>query len=151
MVLPDPGFHAGLRALATKYGTLLIIDETHTLSSGLGGYTRVHSLTPDIFVAGKAVAGGMPTAVWGMTDAIATRLDAVNAPARRAAVGMGTTLSANPMQFACLKATLAHAMTPAAYAHMEAGAERLAAGLSAVIDTHMPCPGTSPASARGSS
>ena len=47
---------------------------------------------------------------------------------------MGTTLSANPMQFACLKATLAHVMTLAAYAHMEAGAERLAAGLSAVIE-----------------
>jgi glutamate-1-semialdehyde 2,1-aminomutase len=136
MVLPDPGFHAGLRSLATKYAALLIIDETHTLSSGLGGYTRVHSLSPDIFVAGKAVAGGMPTAVWGMTGAVAARLDAVNAARPAGRSGMGTTLSANPMQFACLKATLAEVMTPAAYTHMEAGASRLATGLSAVIAAH---------------
>jgi glutamate-1-semialdehyde 2,1-aminomutase len=136
MVLPDPGFHVGLRALATKYGALLIIDETHTLSSGPGGYTRVHSLAPDIFVAGKAVAGGMPAAVWGITDPVAARLDAVNAARPAGRSGMGTTLSANPMQFACLKATLGEVMTPAAYAHMEAGAERLAAGLSAVIAAH---------------
>ncbi len=136
MVLPDPGFHAGLRALATKYGALLIIDETHTLSSGLGGYTRTHALTPDIFVVDKAVAGGMPTAVWGMTDPVAARLDAVNAARPPGRSGMGTTLSANPMQFACLHATLTHVMTQAAYARMEAGAARLAAGLSAVIAAH---------------
>jgi glutamate-1-semialdehyde 2,1-aminomutase len=44
---------------------------------------------------------------------------------------MGTTLSANPMQFACLRATLAEVMTPDAYAHMETGAARLEAGLAA--------------------
>ena len=54
-------------ALRAAYGALLIIDETHTISTGLGGYTRVHGLQPDMFVVGKCVAGGMPTAVWGMT------------------------------------------------------------------------------------
>jgi glutamate-1-semialdehyde 2,1-aminomutase len=68
MVLPQAQFHDGLRQLSLKYGALLIIDETHTISSGLGGYTRVHSLRPDIFVVGKCVAGGMPTAVWGLTE-----------------------------------------------------------------------------------
>lgn len=133
MVLPDKGFHDALRDLATRYDALLIIDETHTQSSGRGGYTRVHGLSPDLFVVGKCVAGGMPTAVWGMTRAVADRLakaDARRAPGR---TGMGTTLSANPMQFACLKATLSEVMTPAAFARMEAGAERLAKGLSAVI------------------
>ena len=136
MVLPDPGFHRALRHLARQYGAVLIIDETHTISSGMGGYTRVHGLEPDMFVVGKCVAGGMPTAVWGMTDALADRYLAVNAGRASGHSGMGTTLSANPMQFACLRATLAEVMTEAAYAHMERGAARLAGGLAAVIADH---------------
>jgi glutamate-1-semialdehyde 2,1-aminomutase len=136
MVLPDPGFHRALRHLARQYGAVLIIDETHTISSGMGGYTRVHGLEPDMFVVGKCVAGGMPTAVWGMTDALADRYLAVNAGRASGHSGMGTTLSANPMQFACLRATLAEVMTEAAYAHMERGAARLAEGLAAVIADH---------------
>jgi len=136
MVLPEPGFHAGLRALATQYGALLIIDETHTISSGLGGYTAVHGLDPDMFVVGKCVAGGLPTAVWGMRPSVADRFAAYNETREPGHSGMGTTLSANPMQFACLTATLAEVMTPENYAHMEAGAERLASGLSKVIETH---------------
>jgi glutamate-1-semialdehyde 2,1-aminomutase len=129
MVLPEPGFLQGLRDLATRYGALLIIDETHTISSGLGGYTAVHGLDPDMFVVGKCVAGGLPTAVWGMRPAIADRFAAYNETRASGHSGMGTTLSANPMQFACLTATLASVMTPENYAHMEAGAERLATGL----------------------
>jgi glutamate-1-semialdehyde 2,1-aminomutase len=136
MVLPDPGFHKALRHLARQYGAVLIIDETHTISSGMGGYTRVHGLEPDMFVVGKCVAGGMPTAVWGMTDALAERYLAVNAGRASGHSGMGTTLSANPMQFACLRATLAEVMTEEAYAHMEQGAARLAEGLAAVIAEH---------------
>jgi glutamate-1-semialdehyde 2,1-aminomutase len=133
MVLPDAGFHDGLRLLSRRYGALLIIDETHTISSGLGGYTAVHSLSPDMFVVGKCVAGGMPTAVWGMTDEIAQRYEEANAARPSGHSGMGTTLSANPMQFACLKATLGEVMTAKNYAHMEKLAERLAHGLSTAI------------------
>lgn len=133
MVLPAPGFHEGLRDLATRHGALLIIDETHTISSGLGGYTRIHGLKPDMFVVGKCVAGGMPTAVWGMTEEIAQRYRAADAARVPGHSGMGTTLSANPMQFACLAATLSQVMTPEAYAHMERLAARLHDGLSAAI------------------
>jgi glutamate-1-semialdehyde 2,1-aminomutase len=136
MVLPDASFHDGLRQLSLRYGALLIIDETHTISSGLGGYTRVHSLRPDIFVVGKCVAGGMPTAVWGLSPATADRYIEVNADRPSGRSGMGTTLSANPMQFACLVATLDKVMTPANYAHMEKLAERLSHGLARVIDRH---------------
>lgn len=136
MVLPEAGFHDGLRQLSLKYGALLIMDETHTISSGLGGYTRVHSLRPDIFVVGKCVAGGMPTAVWGLTADTAARYDKANANRPSGRSGMGTTLSANPMQFACLVATLGEVMTPANYAHMERLAERLSHGLAKVIDRH---------------
>ena len=136
MVLPDPGYHDALRALTRKHGTLLIIDETHTVSSGLGGYTRTHGLEPDIFVLGKPVAGGLPAAVWGMTDALAERYEAFDATRAPGFSGIGTTLSANPLQFAAMRATLAEVMTPANYAHMEAGAERLCAGLAAAIARH---------------
>lgn len=136
MVLPEAGFHDGLRQLSLRYGALLIIDETHTISSGLGGYTRVHSLRPDIFVVGKCVAGGMPTAVWGLTDETASRFEAANARREPGRTGMGTTLSANPMQFACLVATLSEVMTPDNYAHMDKLAERLSHGLARVIDKH---------------
>ncbi|MCA3507159.1 MAG: aspartate aminotransferase family protein [Rhodobacter sp.] len=136
MVLPDPGFHRALRDLSRRHGAVLILDETHTISSGPGGYTRVHGLEPDMFVVGKCVAGGMPAAVWGMTYALAARYLAVNAGRDPGHSGMGTTLSANPMQFACLRATLEEVMTEAAYARMEQGAARLAAGLAAVIAAH---------------
>ena len=136
MVLPAPGFLDGLRRLATQYGALLIIDETHTISTGLGGYTRTHGLQPDMFVVGKCVAGGVPTAVWGMTDDVARRYLAVNAQRASGHSGMGTTLSANPVQFACLRATLTEVMTPENYARMERLAERLAKGLSRAIARH---------------
>lgn len=133
MVLPAAGFHAGLRKLATRYGALLIIDETHTISSGYGGYTRRHGLKPDMFVVGKCVAGGLPTAVWGLTGKVAKAYHAANARRAPGHSGMGTTLSANPLQFAALEANLTEVMTPKAYDKMEAGAARLADGLSAVI------------------
>lgn len=136
MVLPDFGFHAGLRDLASRHGALLIIDETHTISSGHGGYTRVHGLKPDMFVVGKCVAGGMPTAVWGMTGDVARRFAEYDAARPAGHSGMGTTLSANPMQFACLHANLSEVMTEDAYAHMEKGAARLERGLSKVIAAH---------------
>lgn len=136
MVLPAPGFLAGLRRLATQYGALLIIDETHTISTGYGGYTRVHGLQPDIFVVGKCVAGGLPTAVWGLSEPLTIRYQAANANRPAGHSGMGTTLSANPLQFACLRATLSQVMTAEAYAHMETLAERLVQGLAKAIADH---------------
>ncbi len=136
MVLPEAGFHDGLRQLSRKHGALLIMDETHTISTGLGGYTRVHSLRPDIFVVGKCVAGGMPTAVWGLTPDTAARYHEADAKRPPGRTGMGTTLSANPMQFACLVATLSQVMTPRNYAHMDKLAQRLSHGLTKAINRH---------------
>ena len=76
MVLPEPGFHDGLRELTRRFGSLLLIDETHTISSGLGGYTRTHGLDPDLFVLGKPIAGGVPASIWGMSAEVADRYDA---------------------------------------------------------------------------
>jgi glutamate-1-semialdehyde 2,1-aminomutase len=136
MVLPDPGFHAELRRLTRKTGTLLLIDETHTISTGPGGYTRAHGLEPDLFVLGKPIAGGVPASVWGFTDEVAQRLDAVRARMPPGHSGLGTTLSANALALAAMRATLEHVMTVDAYAHMEKLAATLAAGLQASISRH---------------
>ena len=139
MVLPAPGFLDGLRRLATEAGALLIIDETHTISTGRGGYARLHGLLPDMLVVGKCVAGGVPAAVWGMTDAVAARYVEVNADRAPGHSGMGTTLSGNPMQFACLAATLGEVMTEKAYSRMDDGAARLAKGLAkAIVHSDLP-------------
>lgn len=136
MVPPEAGFHDGLRTLTRRYGALLIMDETHTISSGFGGYSRVHSLSPDMFVIGKCVAGGMPTAVWGLRDEVAEGYARANAARMPGHSGMGTTLAGNPMQFACLRVTLSKVMTPQNYARMEKGAARLESGLRSAIATH---------------
>lgn len=136
MVLPEDGFLQGLRDLASRYGALLMIDETHTQSSGLGGHARLHRIAADILIVGKCIAGGMPTAVWGLSDAVAARFAAYDAARPAGHSGMGTTLSANPMQMACLQATLSMVMTAKNFAKMDKGAERLATGLSEAISRH---------------
>ena len=133
MVLPDPGFHAGLRRLTRAAGTLLLIDETHTISSGFGGYARIHGLEPDLWVCGKAIAGGVPTAVWGMTDAVAGGYEALLRDKLPGHSGIGTTLAANAMSLAALRANLEQVMTPTNYDAMEARAGRVADALGTVI------------------
>ncbi len=136
MVLPEPGFWQRAQALCRQYGTLLLIDETHTISSGPGGYTAAHGLQPDLFVVGKPVAGGVPCAVYGFTEDVARRAEAAKRQAPPGHSGIGTTLTANLLAMAAMRANLAEVMTDAAYQHMFALAERLAAGLRDVITRH---------------
>jgi glutamate-1-semialdehyde 2,1-aminomutase len=112
----------------------LLLDETHTISTGLGGYTTVHGLQPDIFVLGKPVGGGIPVSVWGLTKDIAERFGvALNTRISHGHSGIGTTLSGSALQLACLRACLEEVMTAAAYDTMQAGAERIEAGFTAAI------------------
>jgi glutamate-1-semialdehyde 2,1-aminomutase len=135
MVLPDPGYHAELRRLTRATGTLLLIDETHTISTGPRGYSGAHRLEPDIFVLGKPVAGGVPASVWGFTSAISQGWAALSREKLPGHSGLGTTLSANALALTCMRATLTRVMTDAAYAHMETLAKRLAEGLELAVST----------------
>lgn len=128
MVLPPHDFHTTLRRLTRRYGSLLVIDETHTLSSGLGGYTRVHGLEPDLWTCGKAIAGGMPCAVFGFSGEVEAGMRRVLAARDGGHSGMGTTLAANALAIDCLHACLAEVMTPENHARMDALAARLAHG-----------------------
>ena len=74
IVLPEPGFMEGLRELATRYGALLMIDETHTFSAGWGGATAAWDLEPDIFVIGKSIGGGIPCGAYGITTEVAASI-----------------------------------------------------------------------------
>ncbi len=133
MILPEPGFHDALRRLSRDAGTLLVIDETHTISTGPGGYTKAYGLEPDVFVLGKAVAGGVPAAVWGVTAELSARMDEAQQQIGPGQSGIGTTLSGNALAMAAMRAMLSEVMTDAAYARMLAGTARLVAGLEGVI------------------
>jgi len=133
IVHPEPGFHAALRELTRRAGTLLIIDETHTICAGPGGYTRAHGLDPDILTLGKPVAGGVPGAVYGLSEAVAdqvlahSRLDVADTG------GIGGTLAANALASAAMRATLEHVLTDASFRRTIPLAERFAVGVEHVI------------------
>lgn len=140
MVLPDPGFMATCRDLTRAHGALMIIDETHTVSTGFGGCTREWRLDPDIFVMGKPVAGGVAAGVFGVSAAVAGGMARARAAAAAAGghghSGMGTTLSANALAMHAMRVNLEAVMTRAAYDHMLALSDRLATGLRALIARH---------------
>jgi glutamate-1-semialdehyde 2,1-aminomutase len=136
MVLPDPGFWAQAQALIRAHGALLILDETHTISSGVGGYARAHGLTPDALVLGKPIGGGVPCAVYGFSEELATRAAAAKRAAPPGHSGVGTTLTANMLAMAALRATLEQVATPAAYDHMTACCGQVVDGLRAAIARH---------------
>lgn len=133
MIMPDAGYMEGLRALTRRHGTLLLIDETHTISTGPGGATRAFGLEPDIFTLGKAIAGGVPAAVWGVTARLAGQMAQTAKAIGPGYSGIGTTLSGNALSLAAMKVMLSEVMTPQAYGPMLAGAERLVQGLRRVI------------------
>ena len=142
MIEPLPGFIAELRRLTRETGTLLVLDETHTFSSGPGGITGRDGLQPDFFVVGKAVGGGVPVGLYGASAEVAERLwqqvPKVNpAEARQSAhLGFGGTLAGSALQVAAVRAVLAEVLTAPAFAHMTRLAETLAAQSREVIAAH---------------
>jgi glutamate-1-semialdehyde 2,1-aminomutase len=133
LVPPRPGFLQALQQACRRHGTLFVLDETHTVSSGWGGHARVEGLAPDLMVIGKAIAGGLPCAVYGFTEAMGERMEAAKRAAPDGHSGIGTTLSANLLAMAALHANLAEVMTPATYATMLATAAALEAQLREVL------------------
>jgi glutamate-1-semialdehyde 2,1-aminomutase len=133
MVLPEPDFHVNLRKLTRQHGTLLVIDETHTISTGPGGYTRAHGLEPDFFVLGKPVAGGIPCAVYGCTAEVAERMERRVREGEPGHSGMGTTLAGSALAMAAMRVNLERVMTQAAYDHMLPLSKKLADGMAAAI------------------
>ncbi|MBA3941361.1 MAG: aspartate aminotransferase family protein [Sphingopyxis sp.] len=133
MVRDAPGFLHMLRALCDETDTLLVFDETHTISSGYGGHGVTHGPVPDLMVVGKSIGGGVPCAVYGFSTEVAARMAALNRSRSPGHSGIGTTLSANALAITAMDTMLGEVITPAAYDHMLRGAARLVAGVEAEI------------------
>jgi len=136
IVHPDPGFHGELRRLTREAGTLLILDETHTICVGPGGYTAEHRLEPDIFVIGKPIAGGLPAGAYGFTASVAERVAAAITLEHADVGGIGGTLAGNALSLAAIRATLSSVLTEEAFAHTIPLAERWADGVTAAIQEY---------------
>jgi glutamate-1-semialdehyde 2,1-aminomutase len=136
MVPAKAGFIESLRDLTQQYGTLLVLDETHTISTGRGGWAKNHSVVPDFLVIGKPIAGGLPAAAYGFSAAMAEQMKAAKDQAPPGHSGIGTTLSGNMMTLAVIHATLTEVATDAAYIHMLSLAESLEMQLTASIKSH---------------
>ncbi len=133
IVLPEPGFLEGVRELCTRYGTLLLIDETHTISAGPGGCTAAWGLQPDIFVIGKSIGGGVPSGAYGLTAQVAAQV-AEHVEADLVDVGgVGGTLAGNVLSTAAMRATLGEVLTDAAFDHMIALATRFREGVESTL------------------
>jgi glutamate-1-semialdehyde 2,1-aminomutase len=136
IVLPDEGYHAALRELTRRYDVLLVIDETHTLSAGPGGYTRAHDLDPDLMTMGKAIAGGIPAGAFGMTAEVADRIARSIALEDIDVGGIGGTLAGNALSLAAMRVTLTEVLTDEAYSRMLPLGDRWSDGVDAGIARH---------------
>jgi glutamate-1-semialdehyde 2,1-aminomutase len=118
IVLPEPGYLEGVREITRRHGTLLVIDETHTICVGPGGATRAWGLDPDFFVIGKTIGGGMPVAAYGMSAEMAERLARPVAEDTIDTSGVGGTLTGNALALAAVRATLSSALRDDDFARM---------------------------------
>ena len=134
IILPDPGYHAAIRELTRRHGTILIIDETHTISAGPGGMTRTDGLEPDMLTIGKAIGGGIPVGTYGFTEEIGDRVSA-SIPVELSDVGgIGGTLAGYALSLAAVRATLGEVLTAEAYTRTIPLAERWEAGVREAIE-----------------
>ncbi|MGI9136081.1 MAG: transaminase [Candidatus Nanopelagicales bacterium] len=133
IVLPEPGFLEGVRRLCDEYGTLLLIDETHTISEGPGGCTSAWGLRPDIFVIGKSIGGGIPCGAYGISHEVAALIRANEEADLVDVGGVGGTLAGNVLSTAAIRATLGEVLTDSAFAHMIALATRYREGVESTL------------------
>jgi glutamate-1-semialdehyde 2,1-aminomutase len=133
MVPVAPGYHEALHRLTQETQTLLITDETDTICAGPGGCTALYALKPDMIVIGKALSGGIPSAVYGTSDAIRREIEARASGPGSNHNGFGGTLAANALTMRAMRVTLEQIMTDATYERMT----RLAVELERLIGQHL--------------
>jgi glutamate-1-semialdehyde 2,1-aminomutase len=133
IVHPEKRFHQALRELTRKHGALVIMDETHTICAGPGGYTRAENLEPDVLVFGKAIGGGIPAAAYGFSQEVADRIVAGQSLEDCDVGGIGGTLAGNALSLAAMRATLTKVLTKEAFDRMIPLAERWTLGVAKAI------------------
>ncbi len=137
-ILPEPEYHAALRTATRETGTLLALDEVHTLVCAYAGLSGDWGLEPDFLTLGKSLAAGVPLAAYGMRDEIASVIappeeSRVVAGAFVDEVPTGGTLFANALSMAAGRAALLDVLTEEAFAHTASLGEGLATGLRTAI------------------
>lgn len=133
IIHPDPGYHDALRELTRKYGTFLIIDETHTICTGPGGYTDSFGLQPDFLTIGKPLAAGVPAAVYGFTEEVSQQFSSRLVINDADVGGIGGTLAGNALSIAAMKATLQNVLTDDFYSMAIQLQEKFTEGVETVI------------------
>jgi glutamate-1-semialdehyde 2,1-aminomutase len=129
IVLPQAGYLDAVAELAKKYGTILIIDETHTISVGPGGMTAERGLKPDFLTIGKAIGGG----TFGMTQGIADSIKKMVELEIIDTGGIGGTLAGNALSLAAMRATLTQVLTQENFDRMIDLGNRWSDGVDAAI------------------
>ena len=134
IVLPQVGYLEAVQILAKKYGTILIIDETHTISVGPGGMTADRGLKPDFLTIGKAIGGGIPTGTFGMTQKMADDIARLVELEIIDTGGIGGTLAGSAFSLAAMRATLSDVLTQKNFDHMINLGTRWSDGVDSAID-----------------
>src|SRR5919108_6199537 len=110
IVLPEPGYLDAVRRITREHGTLLINDETHTISAGPGGATAAWGLEPDILTIGKSIAGGIPIGAYGVSTELAAAITGDTEADIVDVGGVGGTPAGNAPSLAPARATPAHVL-----------------------------------------
>ena len=127
MILPQPGYLEGLRALCNQYGVVLIFDEVMTgFRVAMGGAQALTGIRPDLTSLGKIIGGGMPVGAFG------GRQDIMDMLAPLGPVYQAGTLSGNPVAMAAGIATLSELSQPGFYDALNAATERFVSGMVSV-------------------
>jgi glutamate-1-semialdehyde 2,1-aminomutase len=131
LVLPKPGFLAGLRRLTEEHGALLVFDEVMTgFRVAPGGAQEREGVMPDLTTLGKIIGGGLPV------GAFAGRADVMAFLSPEGPVYQAGTLSGNPLAMAAGIATLRTLRTPGTYDALERIGARFLEGLDAIFRKH---------------
>ena len=129
LLAPAEGFLQRLRAVSERHGIVLIFDEVISFRVAWGGAQERLGLRPDLTTFGKIIGGGLPVGAFGGRADIMNFYDPRRGGAR---ISHGGTFNANPVTMAAGVATLG-ALTPEAYAHLDALGERLRGGVTRLL------------------
>jgi len=124
VVLPEPGFHKGLREVTSEYGALLIFDEVISgFRVGPGGAQALYGITPDLTCLGKIIGGGLPVGAYGGKKSI------MQSMAPEGNIYQAGTLSGNPLAMAAGLAMLKELAKGRVYDDLEQKGRMLFTGI----------------------
>jgi glutamate-1-semialdehyde 2,1-aminomutase len=124
LVPPEKEFLETLRALADRYGAILIFDEVMTgFRVAYGGAQTLFGVYPDLSCFGKIIGGGLPVGAYG------GKRDLMSQVAPQGSVYQAGTLSGNPVAMAAGIATLEQLQKSGFYEALDRKSDQLLSGM----------------------